>query len=277
VTRALWIAPHERLIFAAWAGAWRPFRRCLFSGTVMSDTNGAIPDLTLETLSRNFFREAVSYGFTQIDYVRFVNRLLDLSMQGGTDAAGSVEPPAGAAATAATLPPGSAATLPLVGSRVTVRSFDPESDLSLLEAWIADPVGRYFLLSRSTSTELRLTDVVRSDDSALGIIALHDDRPIGCVAFLDIDERQRKAELRKLVGEPAERGRGYGKESSALWIRYGLTTLRLRKIYLNTLETNIGNIRLNEELGFRVEGILRNEVLIDGAYRDVLRMGLWRE
>ena len=38
-----------------------------------------------------------------------------------------------------------------------------------------------------------------------------------------------------------------------------------------------GNIRLNEDLGFRVEGVLRNEVLIDGTYHDVLRMGLWAE
>ena len=86
---------------------------------------------------------------------------------------------------------------------------------------------------------------------------LPDGTPIGCVAFLDYDADQRKAELRKLVGDPAQRGKGYGKEASALWIRYGLTTLGLKKIYLNTLETNIHNVHLNEELGFRVEGILR--------------------
>jgi diamine N-acetyltransferase len=97
------------------------------------------------------------------------------------------------------------------------------------------------------------------------------------VAFLDYDADQRKAELRKVVGDPAQRGKGYGKEASALWIRYGITTLGLKKIYLNTLETNIHNVHLNEELGFRVEGILRNELLIDGEYRDVLRMGLWSE
>lgn len=41
--------------------------------------------------------------------------------------------------------------------------------------------------------------------------------------------------------------------------------------------TNVGNIKINEEIGFRVEGVLRNEVFIDGRYHDVLRMGLWDE
>jgi diamine N-acetyltransferase len=122
---------------------------------------------------------------------------------------------------------------------------------------------------------LSLPEVVNSDDSVLGMITLPDGTPIGCVAFLDFDCEQRKAELRKIIGDSTQRGRGFGKEASALWIRYGLTTLGLKKIYLNTLETNIRNVHLNEELGFRVEGILRNEVFIDGQYRDVLRMGLW--
>jgi RimJ/RimL family protein N-acetyltransferase len=62
-----------------------------------------------------------------------------------------------------------------------------------------------------------------------------------------------------------------------LWVGYGLGALGLKKIYLNTLSTHIGNIKISEQLGLQVEGILRNEVLIDGVYRDVLRMGLWHE
>src|SRR4029079_4746463 len=103
----------------------------------------------------------------------------------------------------------------------------------------------------------------------------HEGRPVGCVAYLDHDGRQRRAELRKMIGDPALRGRGLGREATERWVGYGIGALGLRKIYLNTLATNIRNIKLNEELGFRVEGILRNEVLVDGEYRDVLRMGLW--
>ena len=63
-------------------------------------------------------------------------------------------------------------------------------------------------------------------------------------------------------------------EATRLWIRYGVNVLKLEKIYVSTLQTQISNIKLNESIGFRVEGLLRNEVLIDGTRHDVLRMGL---
>jgi len=96
------------------------------------------------------------------------------------------------------------------------------------------------------------------------------------MAFLNYDRKYKKAELRKLIGVPKLRGKGLGKEATKYWIQYGFTELGLNKIYLNTVDTNIRNIKLNEELGFKVEGILRNEILIDGNYHDVLRMGLCR-
>jgi RimJ/RimL family protein N-acetyltransferase len=43
---------------------------------------------------------------------------------------------------------------------------------------------------------------------------------------------------------------------------------------LNTINTNIRNVKLNEKLGFRVEGVLHNELYFDGEYHDVLRMGM---
>ena len=122
--------------------------------------------------------------------------------------------------------------------------------------------------------ECELDTFIADSLNIIGIITLPDHQPIGAVAYLDYDKRQHKAELRKLIGEPLMRGKGYAKEATQLWIQYGFSTLGLKKIYLNTLDTNIRKIQLNEELGFKVEGILRNEVLVEGAYRDVLRMGL---
>ena len=109
------------------------------------------------------------------------------------------------------------------------------------------------------------------------MICLINNMPIGSVAFLNYNSLQRKAELRKLIGNPKYRGMGLAKEATQMWIKYGTINLGLKKIYLNTLNTNIRNIKLNEELGFKVEGILRNEVFFDGKYHDVLRMGLLTE
>jgi RimJ/RimL family protein N-acetyltransferase len=243
----------------------------------MSANNGKIPDLTIQAICRAFYREASSYGFAQVDYVKFVNALLDLAMKGNLGATESKPDQPAATAPTPIDQAGDVYQLPLRGDQVVVRQFDAETDMNLFDRWLADKFGRYFLLSRTTSERLDIREVAHSDNNVIGIITLPDGNPVGSVSFLDVDPIQRKAELRKIIGDPDQRRKGLAKEASILWIRYGIEGLGLRKIYLNTLNTDLRNIKLNEELGFTVEGVLRNEVLIDGTYHDVLRMGLWQD
>lgn len=236
------------------------------TGTEQLDPNRRpIPDEMLEALSRNFCREATGYGFSQVDFLRYINLLMDAAVA-GRSATTPTDGVIGAAPEA---------TPPLRGERVAIRAFDNDHDLPLLRRWLEDPSGRFFLLSRSGSGDGGLEALLSSPENRLGTVTSSDGAAVGVVAYLDVDRRHRKAELRKLIGEPGMRGRGLAKEAARLWIRYGLDTLGLRKIYLNTTHTNLRNVRINEELGFRVEGILRNEIRVDGVHHDVLRMGLW--
>lgn len=244
----------------------------------MEAQDNKIPDTTLDTLTRNFFKETLEYGFGQTDYVRFVNRLLDYAMgskQSNQTADQRIDE--STADIRSTCRDARYASLPLVGERIKIRAFDSSRDRSVLKQWLEDEQGRYFLLSHINASLLRVEKLVEDDANILGMMTGLDDTPIGVMAYLHYGATQGKAELRKLVGEATMRGKGLGREATRLWIRYGFDGLNLNKIYLNTFDTNIRNIRLNEELGFRVEGILRNEIFVDGKYRDVLRMGLWRE
>ena len=232
----------------------------------MSKSEPSVPDNTLETLARNFCREAKSYGFSQIDYLRYVNHLLEYSSEEGDK---DEEEPSAIDLSAGPV------TLPAKGERVTLRAFDPERDTEVFREWLSDDYGRYFLVARTSGRRADIESFLNSEKHLIGVIEVGDGKPIGSVAYLNVDYRRKKAELRKLIGDPACRGTGLAKEATELWIRYGLTTLGLKKIYLNTLHTHFRNVKLNESLGFKVEGILRNEALVDGEYRDVLRMGLW--
>ena len=243
----------------------------------MSESSGRIPDVTLETLSRTFYKEATKYGFTHVDYVRYVNLLLDMAMQGRTAGDRVENEGEGVVDQGADEASEGDLELPLRGEGIVVRAFNADDDLPLFDRWLSELSGRYFLLSRITTERQDIREVAASDTSVLGIITLPDSTPVGSVAFLDHDLVHRKAELRKMIGDPEHRRKGFATKASALWIRYGIKTLGLKKIYVNTLNANVGNIRLNEELGFKVEGILRNEVFIDGAYRDVLRMSLFSD
>jgi RimJ/RimL family protein N-acetyltransferase len=236
-----------------------------------------IPDATMETLARTFFKEASSYGFRQADYVRFVNMMLDYAMTHEFVNHEDKEKPTPSMQEIIDRFRGTQSmSLPLIGARIKIR-FYQDSDRKLFNRWIKDEAGQNFMLSRTTARSLPLKQLLTNESNIVGVITLKDDTPIGAVAYLGYDVQHLKAELRKLIGEPGMRGKGYAKEATELWIRYGITSLDLKKIYVNTFETNIRNVRLNEELGFRVEGILRNEVFLNGEYKDVLRMSLWRE
>jgi len=239
-------------------------------GAEGNTSSGSLPEATIEAIARSLVREGQKYGFQQVDYLRLVNHLLDLA---GQDAE-RVRPPARGPDLPGCVTP---AELPLTGEQICIRAFDAATDKARLARWLEDAHGRFFLLSSITARSLDIDDVLRGDQNLLGIITLPDGTPIGTMAFLDWDRWQRKAELRKLIGEPHYRGRGFARQATALWIHYGLHGLGLKKIYLNTLQTNIRNIRLNEALGFRVEGILRREFLLDGEHHDLLRMALVNE
>ncbi|RMH72937.1 MAG: GNAT family N-acetyltransferase [Gemmatimonadetes bacterium] len=232
-------------------------------------TAPSIPDATIEALVRSFFKEASAYGFKQADYLRFVNQLLDLALHQNSETRLASSP----SATSVANP--TPTELPIKSDRLWIREFKLEQDRRYFDTWLEDEFGRYFLLSRTTARTANFDDLIRSPSTVAGMITLPDETPIGAVLYLNVDQQHRKAELRKLIGEPSMRGKGLAKEATRLWLRYGASRLSLNKIYLNTLNTNLRNIKLNEDLGFKVEGILRNEVFFDGEYRDVLRMGFW--
>lgn len=229
-----------------------------------------IPDTTIETLTRNFFKESLEYGFKYEDYLKYVNILLEYAIT-AKESIGDIN---GVKENSTDIIANKDYKLPLKTNSVIIRDFVKKTDIELLEEWQNDKFGRYFFLSMTNSQDSTPENVVNSTYNKLGIITLTDETPIGVVAFLNIDKAHKKAELRKLIGTPEYRARGYGKEATRYWIKYGFRSLGLKKIYLNTIDTNIHNIKINEEMGFKVEGILRNEAIVDGTVHDVLRMGL---
>jgi len=236
----------------------------------MNENENSIPDKTLESMARGFFRESTQYGFKKMDFVRFVNYLLDIALKNSQSLENhtnhqNIKPPDVQEPIT---------KLPIRTERLIIREFQ-KRDIPLVKGWLKDQAGRRFLLSRSTSWHINVEKIKKN--VVIGIITLTDETPIGAVAYLDIDKRNHRAEIRKIIGDVEKRGMGYAKEATKAWINYGVNAFGLGKIYLNTLDTNIRNIRLNEEIGFMVEGILRNEVYFDDEYHDVLRMGMFIE
>ncbi len=95
------------------------------------------------------------------------------------------------------------------------------------------------------------------------------DTPFGSVYIRDIDRVHNKAEYGIFIGEDGARGRGVGTAAARLMLRYCFEEEKLHRIYLRVYSDNLQAIRSYEKAGFAREGLLRDDVRIDGKYRDI--------
>ena len=103
---------------------------------------------------------------------------------------------------------------------------------------------------------------------------------VGIIGAENIDPDSAKLEMKKLIGDPNMQGKGIGKRATFLFLYHVFVTRKFYKVYLHTLEVNIRNLNLNGNLGFSLEGVFFDDVMIDKSRQDVVRMALtepaWR-
>ena len=100
------------------------------------------------------------------------------------------------------------------------------------------------------------------------------DMPLGSVYIRDIDRLHSKGEFGIFLGEASARGRGVGAATAKLMLDYCFRIEKLHRVYLRVLAENTPAIVSYEKAGFIKEGTLIQDVLLDGRYRDVVRMGV---
>ena len=100
------------------------------------------------------------------------------------------------------------------------------------------------------------------------------DRPVGSVYLRDVDRRHSKAEYGIFIGEENARGRGLGSVAAKLMLRFAFEEEKLHRIYLRVLADNPQAIGSYENAGFRREALFREDVFLDGEYKDVIFMGI---
>jgi RimJ/RimL family protein N-acetyltransferase len=102
------------------------------------------------------------------------------------------------------------------------------------------------------------------------------DRHIGNCGLVQIDRDNATATLGIFIGESNCRGQGLGEEAVRTLCRYAFEEMRLHKIRLDVYADNPA-VKTYERVGFRKEGVLREEAFRKGRHLDVIRMGLLKE
>ncbi|NVM44410.1 MAG: GNAT family N-acetyltransferase [Candidatus Lokiarchaeota archaeon] len=103
-----------------------------------------------------------------------------------------------------------------------------------------------------------------------------DKRPIGNIGFGHIRWVDRNANIFAMIGEPEYWGKGIAGEASRLVIEYGFSELNLHKIYAGIYTPNERSHRAAEKLGFKKEGVFKEEEYVDGTYHDVHKYALFK-
>jgi RimJ/RimL family protein N-acetyltransferase len=171
----------------------------------------------------------------------------------------------------------------IYGERIRLRAPERE-DLPRFVAWLNDPEVReniLLYLPMSLVAEERWFEEMlsRPDPEHPMVIEIREGEgwePIGNCGMLNLDWRNRSAELGIFIGEKSLWNHGYGTEAMRLLLQHGFNTLNLNRMFLRVFETNLRGIRAYEKAGFVHEGRARQAQYQDGRYVDVLWMSVLR-
>jgi len=72
-------------------------------------------------------------------------------------------------------------------------------------------------------------------------------------------------------------GRGYGTSAMKILIKYGFMERRLNKCSSTVLEGNEASIKMHKKLGYEQEGVLKQNIYMNGRYYDEICFGLTKD
>lgn len=164
------------------------------------------------------------------------------------------------------------------GSSVSLRLARPE-DAPFLQRAGCEPPLRYPLGSRALSIETLEEQIESGTDDRFIICVESEDQngatptPVGAVSVEDADWK--RPELAYWIA-PEAQGQGYGGEGVALAVDFTFRNYDVPTIEAAAFEFNDASRGLLESLGFDEEGVHRNNMFVDGAWRDYVVYALDR-
>ena len=167
--------------------------------------------------------------------------------------------------------------------RVFLRALELEDHI-LMHKWRADAetnkylAGNFFYVSserEKKSVEHKIFD--DSKDIYLGICETESQKLIGYTNINNIDLRNQKAEWGgTIIGEKGYLGKGLGKEAAKLMLRFLFDQYPIHKCFARCLEEHPVTAKLFSDLGFKQEGILRDDVFKNGEFKNILLFSILR-
>lgn len=163
--------------------------------------------------------------------------------------------------------------------RIKLRKLTIEDHL-IYNEWRNDPE-----VMQSTSPYLDLyslsethsfIEMILNQDNAKGYIieTLDNHKAIGIISIINIDYKNRNAELIIDIGDKTMWNKGIGTEAIELILNIVFNEMNLHRLFLQVFAFNDSAIALYSKLGFTKEGQLREALYRNGKYHDIINMSI---
>jgi RimJ/RimL family protein N-acetyltransferase len=230
-------------------------------------------DQMLKLVTRGFFKELVNYGVRREEILQVASLLLDnvLSQHEG---GGQAPLPLPSNLTVKTVQDRWKDQRRLTVDQVTLRPLEMAL-VPKIAQWLRVPGVNESFIPQFPEGEKELAHHF-FESATRDYLAIHvADEPVGIIGGENLDLASGRIEMRKLVGDPAQRGQGIGKRATFAFLYYAFSVRGLHKVYIHSRDINVRNINLNTGFGFELEGVFLEEIAShDGRRADVVRMAL---
>lgn len=169
----------------------------------------------------------------------------------------------------------------VAGDAIDLCTVEAE-DLEFLQETILDPrvrAGLAPVLPRTLDQQRTWFESLGEDDGVYLLVCIGDD-PVGSIGLKPPNEVWGVGEVGYFI-HPDHWGNGYATEALDRLCDYAFAERRLNKLYAKTYAGNTASWCVLEKVGFREEGVPREEALTEGEHVDLRRYGLlaraWNE
>jgi RimJ/RimL family protein N-acetyltransferase len=177
----------------------------------------------------------------------------------------------------------------IIGKKTVIRAMEME-DVDFIYSWwnngeaLAYSGLNYgFMMSKAAlenrfRPQITSSDMYPSDEKMFIICRKEDMIPLGDISYRNWDKRNGSAEIGLEICDPANRGKGYGRDAMAAFLDFMFRHLNLRRVELTTAESNEAGQALYHKLGFKEIGIARDRYhdSVKDCYTNTLYMDLLR-
>ena len=166
----------------------------------------------------------------------------------------------------------------IMGKSVYLRPITEEDTDDIIRWRNSEAVRPYFIYQQPFTKEGHLNWLKNMIYSGKGyqfiVCMIEDDKPIGSTFLRDYDKEHNKIEYGMFLGSDTVKGKGIGKEICRLTWNYAFEELDVHKIFSRILADNMASRKSCEGAGMIEEAYLKDDVRINGEYRDLVWLSI---